>query len=239
MPTPHNAAEKGQIAPVVLMPGDPLRAKFIAERYFEDVSLFSRVRNVLGYTGTYQGAEISVMASGMGMPSMGIYAWELYKFYDVDTIIRIGSAGGLAPQVHLRDIVMAQAVSMDSSFRRNFGLPDIVSPVADFDLLRSAADVCERKGLPYHVGNIVSTDLFYTAPGVGEAWRDMGALAVEMEMGALYLCATKAHRRALGIATVSDMKLGEESLSAEERETSFTEMMEVALEVAVMRSKEL
>ena len=238
MPTPHNAAKKGQIAPIVLMPGDPLRAKYIAENYLEDAELFTRVRNVLGYTGTYRGVEISVMASGMGMPSMGIYAWELYKFYDVDTIIRIGSAGGIAPEVHLRDIVVAQAVSMDSSFRRSFGMPDIISPIADFGLLRDAVDVCEQKGLSYHVGNIVSTDVFYTAPGVGEVWRDMGALAVEMEMGALYLCAAKAHRRALGIATVSDSKLGDEFLPAEERETSFTEMMEVALEVAVMRSKE-
>lgn len=239
MPTPHNAAEKGQIAPVVLMPGDPLRAKFVADTYLEDVHLFTQVRNMFGFTGTYQGTRVSVMGSGMGMPSMAIYSWELFNHYDVDSIIRIGTAGGLAPQVQLRDIVIGQGACTDSNIPKSFGMPGTIAAIADYGLLRSAADACEKRGAAYHVGNIVSSDVFYSDPSVNQAWADMGVLAVEMEACALYLNAAKLRKHALAIATISDLPLTGVGLSAEDRQLSFTEMMEVALEVAVTRTREL
>lgn len=233
MPTPHNTAEKGQIAPVVLMPGDPLRAQYVAEHYLENFTRFNAVRNMFGFTGTYQGVPVSVMGSGMGIPSIGIYSWELYNHYDVDAIIRIGSAGGLAPQVKLRDIVIGQGACTDSNYPASFGLPGTFAPIGDFRLLRDAVDACERLGAPYHVGNLLSSDVFYSAPGVNEAWASMGVLAVEMEAAGLYMNATKAGKRALGIMTVSDLPLTGEGLSTDERQSSFTQMMEVALSVAV------
>lgn len=239
MPTPHIEAEKGQIAPVVLMPGDPLRAKFVAETYLEDVRLFTQVRNMLGFTGTYQGTEVSVMGSGMGMPSIAIYSWELYDYYDVDSIIRIGTAGGLAPQVQLRDIVIGQGACTNSNMPKTLGLPGTYAPIADFGLLRSAVGACEKSGVTYHVGNILSTDVFYSDSSISQAWADMGVLAVEMEACALYLNAAKLRKHALTIATISDLPLTGESLPAEVRQLSFTEMMEVALEVAVTRTREL
>ncbi len=232
MATPHNAAERGDIAKTVLMPGDPLRAQLLAERYLEDARCFNTVRGMLGYTGTYEGVPLSVMGSGMGIPSMSIYAYELYHFYDVDTIIRIGSAGGMAPQVKVRDVVMAQAACTDSNFASQYGMPGTIAPVADFGLLRRAAEVADAQGVRYHVGNVLSTDVFYRELSVDEAWIRMGVLASEMEVAGLYLNAMAAGKRALAIMTVSDLPLTGEGLSAEERQTSFTQMMEVALEVA-------
>lgn len=233
MPTPHNAAAKGDIAPVVLMPGDPLRAKYIAEQYLDDVRQFNDVRNMLGYTGTYQGVSLSVMGSGMGVPSIGIYSWELYNMYDVDVIIRIGSCGGLASQVGLRDLILGQAACTDSNYPKSFGMPGQFAPICDFGLLRLAADICDARGTSYHVGNLLTSDVFYSAQGVNEKWASMGVLAVEMEAAALYLNAIEAGKKALGIMTVSDLPLTGASLSSNERQTGFTEMMEVALAVAV------
>ncbi len=233
MPTPHNAALKGEIAPVVLMPGDPLRAKFVAERYLDSVRLFNDVRNMFGYTGSYEGVPVSIMGSGMGIPSIGIYSWELYNEYDVDVIIRIGTAGGLAPQVQLRDIVLGMGACTNSNYPKSFGLPGLFAPICDFGLLRLAVGACERQGAPYHVGNLLSSDVFYCEPGVNEKWAQMGVLAVEMESAGLYMNAIKAGKKALGIMTVSDLPLTGASLSAIQRQTSFTQMMEVALAVAV------
>lgn len=239
MPTPHNTAEKGQIAKVVLMPGDPLRAQYVAEHYLDDFTRFNTVRNMFGFTGSYQGVEVSVMGSGMGIPSIGIYSWELYNVYDVDTIIRIGSAGGLAPEVKLRDIVIGQGACTDSNYPQSFGLPGTFAPIGDFGLIRDAVEACERLGAPYHVGNLLSSDVFYSEPGVNEAWAAMGVLAVEMEAAGLYMNAIKARKRALGIMTVSDLPITGEGLPAEERQTGFTQMMEVALAVAVADQQRL
>lgn len=232
MPTPHNAAQPGDIAKVVLMPGDPLRAQYVAEHYLEDVTCFTSVRNMYGFTGTYEGMRVSVMGSGMGVPSMAIYSWELYHDYDVDTIIRIGSTGGLAPQVHLRDLVIAQATCTNSNFPQSFGLPGTFAPIGDFGLMRCAVEVAERLGVPYHVGNVITTDVFYGDLSVYEQWVSMGVLGTEMETAGLYSVAAQAGKRALSILSVSDCPLTGESLPAEERQTSFTHMMEVALEVA-------
>ena len=233
MPTPHNSAERGQIAKTVLMPGDPLRAKVVAERYLKDPVCFNEVRNMYGFTGTYKGHEISVMGSGMGMPSIAIYSYELYSFYDVETIIRIGSAGGLAPEVGLRDVVIGQAACTDSNFAYQYHLAGTVAPIADFALLRKAADVAEEFGVRYHVGNLLSSDVIYSERAVNEAWAEMGILGIEMEAAALYLNAMKLGKRALGIMTVSDLVLSGESLPAQERQHSFTQMMEIALETAI------
>lgn len=233
MPTPHNSANIGDIAEVVLMPGDPLRAKFVADHYLEGVELFTSVRNMCGFTGTYKGKRLSVMGHGMGIPSIAIYSHELYNHYGVQTIIRIGSAGGLAPEVKLRDVVMGQAACTDSNFPALFGMPGTLAPICDFGLLRRAADAADKLGVTYHVGNLLSTDVFYSKPGVNEAWASMGVLAVEMEAAGLYLNAAKAGKKALAITTVSDLPLTGEGLPAEERETSFTQMMEIALSVAV------
>jgi purine-nucleoside phosphorylase len=232
-PTPHNAAAKGQIAKMVLMPGDPLRAQFVAQTYLEDVEQFNSVRGMLGYTGTYQGARVSVMGSGMGMPSIGIYSYELFNFYDVDAIIRIGTAGGLAPDVQLRDLVMGMGACTDSNYAAQFHMPGTLAPLADFGLLRRAVEVAEQLGFDYKVGNVLSSDVFYNDDEtVNERWARMGVLAVEMESVALYLNALRAKKRAVTLLTVSDLPLTGASLPAEERQTSFTQMMEVALGVA-------
>lgn len=233
MPTPHNAASKGDIAKVVLMPGDPLRAKFVAQNFLQNVVQFSGVRNMLGFTGTYEGVPVSVMGSGMGIPSIGIYSWELYNFYDVDAIIRIGSIGGLAPQVKMRDVVIAQGACTDSNFARSLGLPGTFAPIADFELVRLAVEACETLQVPYCVGNVLSSDAFYGRTVSLEEWADAGVLGVEMEAAGLYMNAAKARRKALGIMTVSDLPLADQSLDSEQREKSFTQMMEVALNVAV------
>ena len=232
MATPHNAANLGDIAKTVLMPGDPLRAKFIAEKYLTDVKEFNSVRNMLGFTGKYKGKEISVMGGGMGMPSIGIYSYELYNFYDVDTIIRIGSAGGISDDVHMRDLVIGMGASTNSNYAAQYNLPGTIAPIADFEILREAVETAEKHGINVKVGNVLSSDTFYNADSTfNDRWKKMGILCVEMEAAALYLNAIKAHKKALCMLTISDHLYTGESMSAEERQTSFHEMMEVALEV--------
>ncbi len=233
MSTPHNGAQEGQIAKTVLMPGDPLRAKFIAETYLENPVCFNQVRNMFGYTGTYNGKEVSVMGGGMGMPSIGIYSYELYKFYGVENIIRIGSAGGYSDDVKLRDLVIGMGASTNSNFASQYNLPGTFAPIADFDLLRKAVEAAEKKGVSVKVGNILSSDVFYEEnPDVKVKWKEMGVLAVEMEAAALYMNAAKLGKKALCMLTISDHLFTGEELSAEERQTGFREMMEVALELA-------
>lgn len=232
-PTPHIEARPGEIAGTVLMPGDPLRAKFIAETYLENPVCFNQVRNMLGFTGVYQGKRVSVMGGGMGMPSIGIYSYELFHFYDVETIIRIGSAGGLGKNVKLRDVVIGMASCTDSHYASQYNLPGTIAPVADFSLLRRAVEAAEKKGISPVVGNLLSSDIFYNADPTGsEKWRDMGVLAVEMESAALYLNAMQAGKKALCICTISDHLFTKESLSSLDRQVSFREMMEIALEIA-------
>ena len=230
-PTPHNAAVEGQIAKTVLMPGDPLRAKLLADTYLENVEQFNTVRNMFGYTGTYKGQPVSVMGSGMGMPSIGIYSYELFNFYGVENILRIGSAGGLAPDVKLRDIVIGMSSSTDSNYPSQYGMPGTIAPTADFGLLSKAVAGAEKLGYSVRVGNILASDVFYTVDNSLTKWASMDVLAVEMESAALYLNAMYAHKHALTLLTISDLPLTGEALSAEERQTSFTQMMEVALSV--------
>ena len=233
MSTPHNGAEKGDIAKTVLMPGDPLRAKYIADTYLKDVKCFNTVRNMFGYTGTYEGKEVSVMGGGMGMPSIGIYSFELYHFYDVDQIIRIGSAGGISDKVKVRDLVIGMGASTNSNFASQYKLPGTFAPIADFGLLRKAVEIAEEKNIPVAVGNILSSDTFYTDDETAnDKWKKMQILCVEMEAAALYMNAARAGKKALCMLTISDHLYTGEALSAEERQTSFHEMMEVALKLA-------
>lgn len=236
MSTPHNAAEKGQIAKVCLMPGDPLRAKFIAENFLENPVCFTSVRGMLGYTGSYQGHAVSVMGHGMGMPSIGIYCYELYKFYDVQTIIRIGSAGGMHPDLDLGDIVIAQGACTDSNFASQYELPGTFAPIATYDLLADAVKIAKEKGYRHMVGNVLSSDAFYSPnPARGAKWMGMGVLCAEMECAALYMTAAHLGKKALGILTISDLLADEErAMSAEERQTKFREMMNLALETAIL-----
>lgn len=206
-PTPHNAAVEGQIAKTVLMPGDPLRAKLLADTYLENVEQFNTVRNMFGYTGTYKGQPVSVMGSGMGMPSIGIYSYELFNFYGVDNILRIGSAGGLAPEVKLRDIVIGMSSSTDSNYPSQYGMPGTIAPTADFGLLSKAVAGAEKLGYPVRVGNILASDVFYTVDNSLTKWASMDVLAVEMESAALYLNAMYAHKHALTLLTISDLPL--------------------------------
>lgn len=232
-PTPHIAAKMGDIAKTVLMPGDPLRARFVAEHYFENPVLFNNVRGVQGYTGTYRGQRVSVMASGMGMPSMGIYSYELYHFYGVEAILRIGSAGSVQPEVRLRDLVFGMSAYTTSAYGAQFGLPGTLSPVADYDLLETAVNLARAQGARYHVGPLLTSDCFYDEdPEGGLRWQKMGVLAVEMETAALYLNAARAGKKALAICTVSDSLVSREETTAAERETSFTDMITLALDVA-------
>ncbi|MFV0241520.1 MAG: purine-nucleoside phosphorylase [Lacrimispora sphenoides] len=231
-PTPHNGAKKGEIAKTVLMPGDPLRAKYIAETYLENPVQVTSVRNMLGFTGTYNGKEITVMGGGMGMPSMGIYSYELYHFYDVDQIIRIGSAGSLQDKVELMDVVIAMGACTDSNYAYQYGLPGTFAPIADYELLARAAEAAGKLGTKAVVGNVLSSDIFYNADsGVNDKWRNMGVLAVEMESAALYMNAAAAGKKALCLLTISDLIFGEEKLSAEERQLGFGKMIEIALEL--------
>ena len=233
MGTPHNKAEAGDIAKVVLMPGDPLRAKYIAETYLTEVKCFNSVRNMLGFTGKYKGKELSVMGGGMGIPSISIYSYELYKFYDVDTIIRIGSAGALQEDIELKDIVMAQGACTDSRFAYQYELPGTFAPIADFSLLERAVAEARALDIPFKVGNVVSSDIFYNAyPDVAKKWADMGALCLEMEAAALYMNAAKLKKKALAILSISDHIIKGTELSAEERQTGFSNMMEIALRMA-------
>ena len=228
--TPHIKATSADFAETVLMPGDPLRSKFVAENFLENARLVNNVRGVQGYTGTWQGKPVTVMASGMGQPSIGIYSYELFEGFDVDAIIRVGSCGSFHPDLHVRDIVIAMGACTNGNFAHQFGMPGTFAPIADFDLVRRAADLCEARGVNYKVGNIFSSDMFYNAAGTDMDWAKMGVLGVEMESAALYCNAAFCGKRALCICTVSDNFLHpEENATVEERQTSFTDMMEIAL----------
>ncbi len=233
MPTPHNSAQKGDFAKTVLMPGDPLRAKFIAETFLKDAKLVNNVRGIQGYTGTWKGVPVSVQASGMGIPSIGIYSHELYNFYDVENIIRVGSAGGFADDLKLMDIVAGVGASTDSGFAHQFGLMGTFAPTADYTLLKTAMDIGVEKGLPIRAGNILSSDNFYNDGSDGtDQWKKMGVLAVEMEAAGLYMTAARYGKRALCLCTISDHLYTGEELSAEARQLSLTQMIELALDTA-------
>lgn len=235
MSTPHNAAKPGDIAPICIMPGDPLRAKLIAETYLENPVCFNTVRGMLGYTGTYRGKPISVMGHGMGMPSVGIYTYELYHTYHVDTIIRVGSIGAMDGSLDLGDVLLAQGACTDSNYAQQYGLPGTFAPIGDFALLCNAMTLAKEKKLPVSIGNVISTDVFYQVnPTYSDAWRSMGVLGVEMESAALYMNAAYAKKRAVAMFTVSDI-IGDFSrqLSAQERQTSFHNMIDLALDLAL------
>ena len=233
MATPHNSAQKGDFAKTVLMPGDPLRAKFIAETFLEDARLVNNVRGVQGYTGAYKGVPVSVMASGMGMPSIGIYSHELYSQYGVENIMRIGSAGAISKKLKLRDVVAASGACTNSNFAHQYGLPGTFAPIADFKLLETAVQVARTMGVEMPVGNLLSSDTFYDASESTMQWAKMGVLAVEMEAAALYMTAAYLGKRALAICSISDSIVTGEELSAQDRQTAFTTMMEIALKTAV------
>ena len=235
MPTPHNSGKIEDFAKTVLMPGDPLRSKFIAETFLTDPVLVNNVRGVQGYTGTWKGVPVTVMASGMGMPAIGIYSWELFNFYNVENIIRIGSAGAIQDDVKLMDIVFGQAACTNSCYGDMFGVGGKFAPIADYTLLSTAVDIAREKGARLHVGNILSSDNFYYAEGgsTADKWKKLGVLAVEMEAAALYMNAAYAGKRALCLCTISDHLYRPEELSAEERQTGFKQMMEIALDTAV------
>ncbi|MBQ8164732.1 MAG: purine-nucleoside phosphorylase [Clostridia bacterium] len=233
-PTPHINAKPEDFAKTVLMPGDPLRAKFIAETYLEDARLVNNVRGVQGYTGMYKGVKVSVMASGMGMPSMGIYSYELFNFFGVENIIRVGSAGSINMNVNIRDVVLAMGACTNSAYSKQFGLPGDFSAIADYKMLQTAVEVSKEMGVRWHVGNIVSSDTFYSDDtSANDKWSKMGVMAVEMEAAALYMNAARAGKRALAVCTISDHIYKNEATTSEERQTSFTQMMEIALETAV------
>lgn len=230
IPTPHIGAQKGEIAKTVLMPGDPLRAKFIAETFLENPVQYNNVRGMLGYTGTYEGKEISVQGSGMGMPSMGIYSYELYHFYGVENIIRIGTAGSINENVKIKEVVIGMGACTNSNYASQFGLPGTFAPIADYSLLEKAVEIGRNKEVEIKVGNVLSSDTFYSAiSDEGNLWKTMGVLAIEMEAAALYMNAALAGKKALCILTISDEILTGKSSSSEEREKTFTKMMEIAL----------
>lgn len=232
IPTPHNGANIDDFAKTVLMPGDPLRAKFIAENFLEDPVLVNGVRGINGYTGMYNGKIVSVMASGMGIPSIGIYSYELFNFYNVENIIRIGSAGAISDEVNLRDIVIGQGACTNSNYASQFNLPGTYAPIASYKLLKQAVDFAQDAGVNYKVGNLFSSDTFYDDAASLSDWRKMGVLAVEMESAALYMNAARAGKNALCICTISDCPFTGESCTAEERQNTFTDMMEIALKIA-------
>ncbi len=233
IPTPHIRAKEGDFAKTVLMPGDPLRAKYIAEHYLEDAKLVRDVRNMFGYTGTYKGRPISVMGSGMGMPSIGIYSHELFAFYDVDNIIRIGSAGSISEKCNVRDVVIAQGACTNSAWASQFDFGGTFAPIADFDLLSKAVNIAKEQGTRVVVGNVLSSDPFYNAKkDANKAWMDMGVLCIEMESAALYMEAARCKKKALSILTISDSLITVEELDSEQRQNSFHQMMEMALELA-------
>ena len=232
MATPHNAAEKGQIAKTVLLPGDPLRAKFIAEHFIENPVQFNSIRGILGYTGTYNKKPVSVMATGMGCPSIGIYTYELIHFYDVENLIRIGSCGAMQPDLKLGDIVMAMGACTDSNYAAQFNLPGQFCATADFDLLLRAKEAADRHGYRYQIGTVNCSDVFYRENDPWKEWARMGVLAAEMESFALYCNAAAGRVKALAMFTVSDSLVTNEAMSALDRQNSFTNMMTVALETA-------
>ena len=238
-PTPHINAKPEDFAKTVLMPGDPLRAKFIAENFLTDARLVNNVRGIQGYTGTYNGTRVSVMASGMGMPSIGIYSYELYNFFDVENIMRIGSAGALNDNVNVRDIVIAMGASTNSNFASQYNLPGTFAPICSYNMLKTCVDIADTMDITYHVGNILSADVFYVDTQdvpknfmTQTSWTKMGILAEEMEAAGLYMNAARCGKNALAICTISDHILKGDSLSAEERQSSFTDMMELALRTA-------
>lgn len=239
-PTPHISAKPGDFGKTVLMPGDPLRAKFIAENFLENPVLVNNVRGVQGHTGTYKGVKVSVMASGMGMPAIGIYSHELYNGYGVENIIRVGSAGAIQENIDLYDLVLAQGACTDSNWASQFHLPGTFAPIADFQLLSEAVKAAENIGATYHVGNVNSSDVFYgdhvgVPEGLGSVYglKKMGVMALEMEAAALYMNAARYGKRALCICTISDHVLKGTETTSQERQTAFTTMMRVALDVAV------
>lgn len=227
-PTPHIGAKLGEIAETVIMAGDPLRVKLMAEMFLENAVLFNNVRGMLGYTGTYKGKRVSVMGHGMGMPSMGIYSYELFNFYGVKTIIRVGSAGAIQESLHVGDLVIAQGACTNSNYAASYELPGTFAPIANFDLVRRAVDSCDRLGFKYSVGNVLTSDVFYNENSHVDKWTNMGVLAIEMEIAALYMNAARSGNRALAICTISDHVLTGEETTAEERQNTFTKMMEVA-----------
>ena len=229
IPTPHINAKYGEIAETVIMAGDPLRVKFMAEKYLEDIYQFNEVRGMLGYTGTYKGKRVSMMGHGMGIPSIGIYTHELYNFYGVKTIIRVGSAGAYQKDLKLGDLILALGACTDSNYASQYELPGTFAPIADYELLSKAVKACEEFGYDYKVGNVMSTDIFYRDIPQIEKWIKMGVLGVEMEASALYMNAARSGNRALVINTVSDHLITGEVTTSEQRRTTFTRMMDVAL----------
>ena len=232
IPTPHiGCGDRAEIAETVLLPGDPLRAKFIAENFFENVKQFNSVRNMFGYTGEYKGKRVSVMGTGMGCASMGIYSYELMNFYGVKNLIRVGTAGALSKKLKVKDLVFGMGACTTSNYVKLFGLPGDFAPICSYELLSKGVKAAEEKGFRYHVGNVLSSDMFYgyDLPSAN-TWSEMGVLAVEMEAAALYSNAAKAGANALALLTISDTD--DEVTTAEERQTCFTNMMEVALEIA-------
>ena len=227
-PTPHIGAKLGDIAETVIMAGDPLRVKFMADNFFDNPVQFNNVRGMLGFTGFYKGKRVSVMGHGMGMPSIGIYTYELYNFYGVKTIIRVGSAGSIQHDLHVGDLVIAMGACTNSNYAFQYELPGSFAPIADFSLVREAVETCERLGYRYKVGNVFSSDVFYHENAHNDKWINMGVLAVEMEIAGLYMNAARSGNRALGICTISDHILTGEETTAEERQTTFTHMMDVA-----------
>ncbi len=235
LPTPHIAAtSKDDFAKTVLMPGDPLRAKYIAENFLENAVLVNNTRGIQGYTGYYKGKRVSVMASGMGMPSIGIYSYELFNFYDVDTIIRVGSAGAISPDLHIRDVVIGMGACTNSSYAKQYNLPGTFAPIADYETLQNVVKAAEKAGVKPHIGNILSSDTFYDDANSLAQWQKMNVLAIEMECAALYMNAARSGKKALAICTISDCPItsGEEC-TALEREQTFNRMIEIALEAAV------
>lgn len=230
VPTTHNEAKDGEIARTVLMPGDPLRAKFIAENFLTDVKCFNKVRGMMGFTGKYDGKKVSVMGAGMGMPSLGIYTYELYNFYNVDNIIRIGSAGTMKSEIKLCDVIAAMGACTDSNYAHQFKLPGTFAPIASYGLLSKAVENAKKQNLNVHVGNVLSSDIFYSEDDTAtDRWTSMGVLAVEMEAAALYMNAARASKNALCLLSVSDSLITGEKLSSDERVTSFSNMVNLAL----------
>jgi len=239
MSTPHNSASMGDFAKTVLMPGDPLRAKFVAENFLENARLVNAVRGINGYTGTYKGHPVSVMASGMGIPSIGIYSYELYNFYGVDNIMRIGSAGSMQEHIHVRDVVFGMTACTNSGYVSQFGFHGNFAPACSYELLKNAVSAAEKLDVTYHVGSLLSSDTFYNedAAEANAGWMKMGVMAVEMEAAGLYINAARAGKNALAICTISDHLITGEETTAEERQNTFTAMMEIALETAVMMDR--
>ena len=231
IPTPHIGAREGEIADRVIMAGDPLRAKFMAETYLENPVQYNAVRGMLGYTGTYKGKRVSVQGHGMGIPSIGIYTYELFNFYGVKRIIRTGSAGAYHPDLKIGDVVIGLGACTDSNYAAHYNLPGTYAPVADFQLARAAVEKAEAMGINYRVGNILSSDVFYGEDERWREWQKMGVLAVEMEAAALYMNATRSSNEALCICTISDSLVTGEASSAEQRQTAFTNMMEIAFDI--------